>query len=278
MDKKTTRRIIGALVMIALVIIALPLLVNGRAGLSASLQTAEVKAPPFPEPQNETDPIPATMVAKNDTAAATEKNVPVTYDTSDVPVTPFPTTPVITTALEAKAEIDKAQEEIVSREPKVGSPLATASDSVLVIDEQGTATQDSARETLAASVVGNTIPVNTAKPVVKTVAKKVAAVKKPHVSAPVSAKTMADNLNNLKKTAWVVQLGSFKSKDNAIRLTNVLRAKGYKAFIHDTKRNGLTCVYVGPEFKQMLASTLVSRIQQDVKMHGIIVTYKPLEL
>jgi cell division septation protein DedD len=50
MDKKMTRRIIGVLVMIALVIIVLPLVISGRT--TAALQTAEVKAPPFPEPQN----------------------------------------------------------------------------------------------------------------------------------------------------------------------------------------------------------------------------------
>ncbi|MES2218548.1 MAG: SPOR domain-containing protein, partial [Pseudomonadota bacterium] len=69
-------------------------------------------------------------------------------------------------------------------------------------------------------------------------------------NAEISAKTVAD----LKKAAWIVQLGSFKNKLNAERLTNSLRAKGYKAFTLETKSNGQTRVCVGPEFKQMAAT------------------------
>jgi cell division septation protein DedD len=72
MDKKMTRRIIGVLVMIALVIIVLPLIINGRPAQTA-LQTADVKAPPFPEPQNETDPIPTTMIVKSNPASSCKK-------------------------------------------------------------------------------------------------------------------------------------------------------------------------------------------------------------
>jgi DedD protein len=76
----------------------------------------------------------------------------------------------------------------------------------------------------------------------------------------------------------VIQLGSFKDKNNAERLTNSLRAKGYKAFTFETKSNGQTRVYVGPEVKQVAASTLASKIAQEMSLQGIVLAYKPLEL
>jgi cell division septation protein DedD len=89
-----------------------------------------------------------------------------------------------------------------------------------------------------------------------------------------SEKTIAD----LKKSASIVQLGSFKNKINAERLTNSLRAKGYKAFTLETKSNGQTRVCVGPEFKQMAAATLASKIQQDINMRGVVMAFQPLAL
>jgi DedD protein len=328
MDKKTTRRIIGVLVMIAMVIIVLPLLVNGKPGLS-SLPMAEVKAPPFPELQNETDPIPASMIAKNNAA----KTVITSTGTKHAikTETSFAASPLVTTALEAKEQIDKAQQAAISDDPKVSVPTAMADEKVYRIDSKGVVTPATEQGTIvkmAAAIMGASkkapevaAPAKVeakaelkskakieAKPEVKVEAnveaKSVKADLKPAAkatpatatvtSAPVTAKaaavltekaptvtatakTTADNVDNLKQPAWAVQLGAFKSKDNAMRLANQLRQKGYKAFTRDVKRNNLTLVFVGPELKEALASTLVSRIQHDVKMHGVIVSYKPLE-
>jgi DedD protein len=143
-------------------------------------------------------------------------------------------------------------------------------------------------ETSPKGVVTTTTTTTTAKAVVKAKAKTHNTVAKAKKAAPVakpakatvasndapSAKQVAD----LKKAAWIVQMGSFKNKLNAERLTNSLRAKGYKAFTLETKSNGQTRVCVGPEFKQMAAATLASKIQQDINMRGIIMTYQPLAL
>jgi DedD protein len=128
-------------------------------------------------------------------------------------------------------------------------------------------------------------PAVVAKPVTTTaVLSKAEPVKKPAAPLKKLASTKASTtpaqseIELLKKSAWVVQLGSFKSKLNAERLTNALRAKGYKAFTFETKSNGQTRVYIGPEFKQSSATTIASRVQSDMKMHGIVLSYKPLEL
>jgi DedD protein len=77
---------------------------------------------------------------------------------------------------------------------------------------------------------------------------------------------------------WAVLIGSFKDKNNAQRITDALRVSGYKAFTVGAKNSGMTRVYVGPEFKQVAATSLASKIEQQMKVHGTVVTYKPLEL
>jgi len=90
-----------------------------------------------------------------------------------------------------------------------------------------------------------------------------------------------EQIAKLTSTAWAVQMGNFKNKDNARRLADKLRTAGYKAFmkeIKSAKGNITTRVYIGPEFKHASAVTLSNKVQQDIKMEGIVVTIKPLEL
>jgi DedD protein len=388
MEKKATRRIIGVLVVVALVIILLPLF-NGSESQS-NLQTAEVKAPPFPDPQNENAAAASVTVAQNNESpirswfskvtqsrSATEntqqglpaetiadktvvteqstiqpkiaedntnaeanagtitppkqdtlvansendneedveqgglENVRVqdsnnTAQTETSQAPPIDTTssatntiapgPQITTPQMTKPTQPQAPTTDTVTPPSVTAP-PTAQQSVTTPAMTAPATQSNATGitktlppavTIPAEKTTDTKPAPAAviaKPVTTTaVLSKADPVKKP--AAPL--KKLASNtatttptqseIELLKKSAWVVQLGSFKSKLNAERLTNALRAKGYKAFTFETKRNGQTRVYIGPEFKQSSATTIASRVQSDMKMHGIVLTYKPLEL
>jgi DedD protein len=115
---------------------------------------------------------------------------------------------------------------------------------------------------------------NTPAPTVKVIEKKKAI--QTSQTTPTPSTTV--NIEQLKKAAWVVQIGSFKSKNNAENLTNALRAKGFKAFTFATKSNGQTRVYIGPEFKQSSALALAGKVQSDLNMRGIVVPFKPLEL
>ncbi len=88
-----------------------------------------------------------------------------------------------------------------------------------------------------------------------------------------------NGLMQLKQAAWVVQIGSFKQKSNALKLVNKLRAKGYRAFIqHVASGAGQTRVFVGPEHKQDSARLLASELENEMKLHGIVISYKPFTL
>lgn len=85
-----------------------------------------------------------------------------------------------------------------------------------------------------------------------------------------------DGLFKLKSSAWVIQMGSFRNKTNALRLVNRLRAKGYHAFIQDMASN--TSVFVGPELKQNSARELASQLQDEMHIQGFVISYRPLTL
>jgi DedD protein len=89
-----------------------------------------------------------------------------------------------------------------------------------------------------------------------------------------------NGLLQLKKSAWVIQMGSFKQKSNALKLVNKLRAKGYRAFIQNVNMASgeNTRVFVGPEHQQASARIVATELANDMKLHGIVISYKPFTL
>lgn len=89
------------------------------------------------------------------------------------------------------------------------------------------------------------------------------------------------SVKKLHSPAWVIQLGCFNSKSNARQLTDQLRLAGFKAFNREVKsKTGKSTirVLVGPEYKHASAIKLSTKLEQRMKLHGIVLSYKPLEL
>jgi cell division septation protein DedD len=89
-----------------------------------------------------------------------------------------------------------------------------------------------------------------------------------------------NGLLKLKNAAWVIQIGAFKDKTNAIKLVNELRANGYKAFIQQVNSSfgNRTRVYIGPELKQSTEFALADQLKREKKIQGIVIKYQPLEI
>jgi len=89
-----------------------------------------------------------------------------------------------------------------------------------------------------------------------------------------------NGLVQLKQAAYVIQLGSFTEKTNALKLVNKLRAKGYRAFIQHTPDNvgENTRVFVGPEKQQASARLVATELEKEMQLHGIVISYKPFSL
>lgn len=65
--------------------------------------------------------------------------------------------------------------------------------------------------------------------------------------------------------AWAVQVGSFASQDNAERLSQELKSRGYRAFVTRLSTSGQTMfrVRVGPEQERERAEDLARRLKKD---------------
>lgn len=345
MEKKTTQRIVGILVVIALVIILMPLLLDKN---EAATQTAAVKAPPFPDQQNQASnkvaandqkdapsfiDIPPEVADKinkaaNETTDQTNGAQPLEATANPVnDVTAQATQPNASATPEAQSNNNAASSsnamhpsDSAAAQPNAAAPAMTPSNNTAEAQantgvntapatpaqsapqttqsSEKTTTQTEQNKTAEPESNHYSVISNSAKPIVDKIVKAVDTKpintdksnhlnpnhgKDKHAVKTASAKKLDTHhsMAKLKKVAWAVQLGSFKDKNNARRLADRLRAAGYKAFMHEVKsaRNGLqTRVYIGPEYKQASAAKLSTKIEQQMKMHGFIVSYKPLEL
>lgn len=75
---------------------------------------------------------------------------------------------------------------------------------------------------------------------------------------------------------WAVQVGSFSSRDNAIRLRDSLRKQGFKAYTEVVDENGQrsTRVRVGPELDEERAKRLRAELKSKAKIDGILVRHR----
>lgn len=71
---------------------------------------------------------------------------------------------------------------------------------------------------------------------------------------------------------WAVQLGSFSNSENAERLANELRARGYKAFVSRFESAGRTRlrVRVGPEQERARAEQLAQRLRREGRQATVV--------
>jgi DedD protein len=77
--------------------------------------------------------------------------------------------------------------------------------------------------------------------------------------------------------AWAVQVGSFTQRDNAMRLRDQLRSKGYKAFVEQITNADKTFyrVRVGPEVSREKAVALQKDLQSKMKLQDSTVVSHP---
>lgn len=306
MEKKTTQRTIGVLVVIALGVILVPLLFDKN---EAATKTSAVVAPPFPDqagqqtvastdsstalptvdasnsmdipPEladkiNQTEeasaasqpsvaaPLPSIAPVAAETPVAAEAPAPVI--SKDPVVTPKPTeaaqTPAVTPIAALETDNSSQVKDTVSIKEPISEPLAATQ------VQDNVAIQEPVTEPVAAAptpIVEKIIKAVDSEPVVTRSPKKV----KARMANATSSKKIVDS-------AWAIQIGSFKNKENARQLTNKLRAAGFKAFTQQVASQ--TRVYVGPEEQQASAIKLSTKLKQTMQLNGLVVSYKPLSV
>jgi len=73
--------------------------------------------------------------------------------------------------------------------------------------------------------------------------------------------------------AWVVQLGAFNSRANAIVLRDKLRSNGHPAFVETDGDESRYRVRIGPEIDKQLADKLRDELAAEYGQAGIVVRY-----
>ncbi|MCW8879917.1 MAG: SPOR domain-containing protein [Kangiellaceae bacterium] len=83
---------------------------------------------------------------------------------------------------------------------------------------------------------------------------------------------------NFKDAAWVIQIASFSSLDNAKRLVSKLKEKGYKAY----RRNGVNQagkrifrIFCGPYIEKSRAEKDLNNVSQLSETKGILIPFDP---
>lgn len=211
---KLRQRLIGALVLMALLAIIVPFFLGDQPGTSAE---DIVSIPPAPEQ------IPgADLPIDEGTPEAPVDEV--TADTVIDAATPPATTPVPDSAAMATPvpATTPAQPPVSKPTPGISSPAPTAT--------------APARAPAASSSGATRNP----------------------VKAPANA--------------WVVQLGSFSSEQNAWALRDKLRNKGYHAFVERVSEGSkmVIRVRIGPELQRAKAEAVQQKLEKEMKIKGIV--------
>ncbi len=108
---------------------------------------------------------------------------------------------------------------------------------------------------------------SSAKQSSKRVEKPVTITKKPEV---VTKKTSKPSIK-----AWALQLGSFSQQTNALVLRDQLRAKGYRAFMEKSVKQGKTSykVKVGPDLDRSKLEKVAAKLQKEEKINSLVITH-----
>lgn len=82
----------------------------------------------------------------------------------------------------------------------------------------------------------------------------------------------ADTGDNKAVQAWVVQVGSFSKRANAMALRDKLRKKNHPAFV-ELLKSGNKSVYrvrVGPDVTRTLAEKRMRKLRDKMKLYGVV--------
>lgn len=97
-------------------------------------------------------------------------------------------------------------------------------------------------------------------------------------TAPRIKKETADKSDKTKEKpakAWVVQVGSFSNRGNAMKLRDKLRNKHHPAFVELVKgKNGqIYRVRVGPDVTRTLAEERMRKLRDKMKIYGVVMRH-----
>ncbi|MGD8592926.1 MAG: SPOR domain-containing protein [Gammaproteobacteria bacterium] len=236
MDILLKQRLVGAIVLISLAVIFLPMLFTGPDEEEQKFESSipaepvyEIKSPqvsvplPLPSPALEkvplSEPVIKEEIAQAKTESPTEPQKSATQPTKQ----------------EAKQQSQQPKQQSTQRPDSQNKPPAELAPAVAV-----------------------------AKPVPEP------ARAAKEASTPPTPAIKPSNV-----TGWVVQVGSFSQKANAEKLRDKLRKMGMASFVATGTSNGKKVyrVRVGPEIDRADAEKTKAKIKEQTKLNGLVMKY-----
>jgi len=117
----------------------------------------------------------------------------------------------------------------------------------------------------------------TSSGIASSVAASLASPAKSSVSAHVSSvPAMPLNGQNI-PDAWVVQVGSFTTKEAANKLRDELQEDGQKAYVRTVTTNGtaISRVYIGPKLDRAQAQAVKEQMDKRLKVKSMVMRFQP---
>ncbi|ABC29247.1 probable DedD protein [Hahella chejuensis KCTC 2396] len=78
--------------------------------------------------------------------------------------------------------------------------------------------------------------------------------------------------------AWSIQIGTFKNRDSALKIRNELHGDGHPAFTQEYRSSegeNLVRVFAGPVMERSQADKLKSQVDKRYKVNSLVVLYRP---
>jgi len=305
MDLSLKQRLLGAVVLIALAIIFVPMFLSGPAPQQTS-ETVNLAIPPAPdrEFQNRVLPVDATPNASKGTepgAAQPVTNTPlatvetpprpaeIAQPTEPVSTSPAATpTPAKTETAPAKTETPKAADKAPGRAANgrfyvhlgVYTVTKNADDLVASLKQGGLPAFTEASEAQGKAASRVRVGPYEDRAAAEAVRLRIKQ-SNPAVASSVvqladdtKADTPAAALPATRAGGWAVQLGAFKTVEEANKVRDRLKGAGFVAYVDkvDAESGTLWRVRAGPEADRGNADKLKGRIKDKLKMDGMVVT------
>ncbi|MBN1684824.1 MAG: SPOR domain-containing protein [Gammaproteobacteria bacterium] len=287
MDSKMKHRLIGLIVLVALIVIFLPMLFKKESQEVSMI----VQSPQKPSVSEDKLTMPVTESSEgvvSQVPSESEQAAPEISEDEEAALpsegeeTIQPPAPEVTPVIPAAPVTIKPQVIAIPKQPIVATSVA----SVVARPQVKLPTKPQITTPTITTVTTSVKPPIkvtkvSPKPIYTPIihAPKIIAPQK-MVSVPKISYQKRKQVAQKLDRGWVVQMGSFTEKARAENLVKRLQKSGFKAFSYQTKtaRGMVIRVYVGPVVHRDQAEVLLQKVQQKMKLKGFVASYKPTKL
>lgn len=271
MDRRLKQRLIGALVLVSLGVIFIPMILDGP-GNGPVIEGTNIPQRPEGGFASGVPPLPPEPAPP----PAMPEPQPEAGAPPPGPPAPVPGAPAL-----PPAEVAEPQRATVP-EPLPEEPAVPAAAAPIAAEESAPAVEPPPAPRSPAPPPKPKPPAPAAPATVvskppPTVPPKPAPVAEPSPPPPAPVPRVPETATSGAGggTGWAVQMGSFSSNENAIVLRDKLRAHGFSAFVELAygRNDRMVRVFVGPQLQRADAEAVAARLQSALALKGIVVSY-----